>query len=274
MDMDKPSFLHGKKYIYLIIAVLMSEFLIVFFNWNMENLFRSDIKYYVDFVANYPVFYTTETFGRVGVLYMPHFYLYFLPFSFISETIVYIIFSAVNLIALYPIIKLSFKISTFHGWVTSILLCITLLSLAQWGNVEIPVTLVHIAVFYHVKERKEMKWYHSFILAFFSFKIVSAVFVLLILMELNTKQIIKQGLLYAAFLLMLTLPFIYLNPQLLEIEYLLWIAENGPGVITPFTMLFRTCLTLPVIFLIYKLGRWIWAILHHQNKKEIANNEN
>lgn len=246
---------------YILYSVLFIGSLIFY---QIQYPWRSDIKYFIDFVDHYPVFYTTERFGFIGTVYFPYFAIFFYVFWLMGDHPTLIIFSTINFVCLLSSIKTSNDLPNSLKWTIRINLLLMASTLAEWANVEMMVTYIFILFCRETYLKKNLSFFKMFLLAFFSFKIISIIFMIPIIYFINKPMRLKLLVFYFASIVLLNVPFIILNPQLLQIDYLLWIIGNRPSATETFffSVLARTSSSIPAIWIIIEVIKKIVILIN------------
>jgi hypothetical protein len=225
--------------------------LISFFIW--ENDFQGDIKYYYHFVSQYPFLYTTNNYGYYSILYLPSFYLFFKPFTYLPILITFYLFLIFNHVSIiYIFVKGEQYLSNFKYYITVFLCMISIPSSVFWGNIEFTIFAIHFYYYIQILDCKKLRILDVFILSFFSFKIISFCFIFLIILQLNKKE---KWLFFSQFLIcliILNIYFIWLNPELLHISKLLEIYNNQPPILQQIKLhlIYRISMTIPFCFIL------------------------
>jgi len=155
-----------------------------YFNW-LHQFTWHDIMYYADFVHHFPLLYSTDTFGCYSVLYLPHFIFFSWPLSFLSETVGYLIMSVINLLLLLRILFEARTNPPILYWSIVGILCLTISSLARWGNAGIAVLYISLRTYNTFRKNQHLTWGQVWLFAFFSFKIVNLLFLPLFALDLH-----------------------------------------------------------------------------------------
>ncbi|TXT56361.1 MAG: membrane protein of unknown function [Promethearchaeota archaeon] len=154
-----------------------------------------DLLAYNYFVESFPKLYYGDGSESAGyyafsVFYLPYFSLIWLPLSYVNVVYLWFVITALSIVSSGYIIFISKKIDDTAHILILLLFIITGWDLLRWGNIEIIIAGVFFFYWNKIKNQNyTLKAIDIFLLSFLSFKVVTFVFILLLLVENDRKQI-------------------------------------------------------------------------------------
>jgi hypothetical protein len=217
-----------------------------------------DILYYIEFVESFPLYSNIHTFNGLqfyGVIYLPHFYIIYNPITFVSMDVQLIILGLIIFGLVFLTIRRveSLQIHTVSKMFIDAMLCYHLLKGVYYCNME----LIVICLCFLIITGKKFDFYSVLLISLFSFKIIT--FLLIIILLLYSKRIK-----YLKYILLLTflLNFWYLFVIHWDIQYIIYVFTHGFDTTLAssdiLTILSRTSIYLPIPVLEIELSYKIY----------------
>lgn len=252
MDSKQQIFKMG-FYISLIFSLILPILNALLYGFNWHN----DLIYYYNFIE---VGYAMNPYQFIPVIYLPFFYFLFYPISLIPIRFVYFPLSLIITICLVKTIKLirdMSKISSFERYFIMGLVMIDSAIESTWCNMEIICLFVYMKIMIDVMQKEEISVKQIVILAIFSFKIVSILHFFYIILFIK-KDKIKSIVIYFTLIFTMCLPYLLIDINIFNIEYLIWILQHANSTIINEAIVQRNTFMIPLTFLIVKLSKTIF----------------
>jgi hypothetical protein len=219
-------------------------------------MWYSDLQGYYHLVQGFPQLYLTKEWEYTPLVYMPYFYLIFYLPSFIPLQVLFDAAFIYNSIACALILYMVRKaMSRTCQIVMLAALLVSAIAIGDAANIEILVLFVDIFIYYKMVQGKYRSWM-ALLYSIFLFKIYSISFIVLYLGRMNKKQRVDLFIIIVVSQIVLNIPFLFLNTQLLNTNYIYSIITypNPPAGLSSVWFNRITAYYAVIVSLVEKLG--------------------
>lgn len=198
----------------------------------------NDMHYYYSFCSQFPEFYVLNK-GHYDVVYAPHFFWMFLPFTFLQESVSHLIWGVA---AIGGILYLMARVEILKPPIPETTLVFFSLIGFFWfifGNVEVVMLSGIIWAYLHAtrgdafqefKKAEFVRFEYVMFIALFSIKIISAALLLLFLIEYDSRVFWKATIVFLVVFIGINAPFLLIAPSWFNLTFFLdvfWYFPNA-----------------------------------------------
>lgn len=256
MELKKYILEHEKKIIFIlkILAVVLYLYgliyQLVYFRYHISPQYWWDLRTYKEFTLLRPIYITGEE--AYMCLYQPYFIWLWYPMTFLSLDNAYIVMVCINFPSLLcTLFYLLPKLNKIHKHLEKIILFIYLPNASingGWQNIEYFVAMIYFWLWtMDIKDTKTLIL-HSFLASFWSFKILSLVFIPVF--ALKSKRFMTYMVLSAMILFSLNIYWVIQYPYIIDINFVIYAFKHG-GYTNSLYLFWRPTFSVPLIWLIY-----------------------